>query len=323
MAKADNLLAVLWLLRSHRRMTATQLAESLEVSERTVYRYIDALCASGVPIVADSGPDGGYSLTEHFRGAPLFFDATELVALFQAARFARQAGYPHTEALHSALEKVKRNLAPAQLAELERHADALTVVHAPRGGDVQPWLATLEQAVAGGISIEMTYQKPEQEQPSYRRLDPYGLSFTNGLWYIVGFCHLRQELRDFRVDRIRSVTLTEGRFQRPPDFSMEQRYSNQWILKRLEAGPLIPLRIAAEPWAVSQLWDHWYLRHCRCERSAQEATFRIDPEGLSELPRHLLTLGSSIRIIEPLSTRAELARLAQAWAHHHGQPDPT
>lgn len=323
MAKADNLLAVLWLLRAHRRMTATQLAESLEVSERTVYRYIDALCASGVPVVADSGPDGGYSLTEQFRGAPLFFDAAELVALFQASQFARKAGYPHTAALQAALEKVRRNLAPAQLAELERHTHALTVVHAPRGGDVQPWLATLEQAVAAGITVDMDYQKPEQEQPSHRTLDPYGLSFTNGLWYVVGYCHLRQELRDFRVDRISGLTLTEGRFQRPADFRMEQRYSNQWILDRLEAGPLSQLRIAGEPWALAQLWDHWYLRFCRCERTAQEVLFHVDRRGLAELPQFLLTLGSCISVIEPASIRAELAQLAEAWARHHGLPDPS
>lgn len=69
-------------------MTAAQIAAELEISQRTVYRYIDALSASGVPVVAEAGPEGGYSLPDQFRAAPLFFEAQELLALSQAGLFA-------------------------------------------------------------------------------------------------------------------------------------------------------------------------------------------------------------------------------------------
>lgn len=85
MAKADNLLPVLWLLASHRRLAAAQIADSREISIRTVHCYIGALCASGVPVIADTGTGGDYRLPDSFRGAPLFFEATQPVALFQAA----------------------------------------------------------------------------------------------------------------------------------------------------------------------------------------------------------------------------------------------
>jgi predicted DNA-binding transcriptional regulator YafY len=69
------MLSILWMLRSGKRMTAKQLAEELEIHVRTVYRCIDSLCASGVPIVADLGPNGGYSILSRFADSPLFFDA--------------------------------------------------------------------------------------------------------------------------------------------------------------------------------------------------------------------------------------------------------
>lgn len=95
MSKADHMLSILWLLKSQRRITAKQLAEKLEINIRTVYRYIDALCASGVPIIADSGHNGGYRILGQFNDAPLVFDLDEQKALIHAAAFAQEAGYPY------------------------------------------------------------------------------------------------------------------------------------------------------------------------------------------------------------------------------------
>jgi predicted DNA-binding transcriptional regulator YafY len=130
MSKADHMLSILWMLKQRRR-TAAELAEALEISVRSVYRYIDALCASGVPLIADSGTGGGYTLPEHFTGAPLFFDAREQRALVQAAAFARGTGYPYTEALNHAIAKLKRYSNTGQLEQMERHEQGIETLHAP------------------------------------------------------------------------------------------------------------------------------------------------------------------------------------------------
>jgi predicted DNA-binding transcriptional regulator YafY len=320
MAKADNLLAVLWLLKSHRRLTAAQIAESLEMSIRTVYRYIDALCASGVPVIADTGADGGYRLPDSFRSTPLFFEATELVALFQAAQFARQAGHPYTGALETALTKVQRNLAPEQAAELEKHAAAITVTgweRPPR--PVAPWLPALEQAVADSVTVELAYRKPEDENATRRLVDPYGLMFRAGLWYVVGHCHLRGGVRDFRVDRIEGLTRTEARFRRPEGFALESRYGDDWIKQRRQTGDLIPVRISGKPGAVAALCDHWYLRHFVVEQAPREALLHIDPIGRQHTAPTLLPYGTAIRVTEPADLREELRRLALTWAQHHAE----
>jgi predicted DNA-binding transcriptional regulator YafY len=77
MAKIDNMLAILWMLNSGVKMTAKQISEKLEINIRTVYRYVDALCASGIPIISDPGHNGGYSLLNNFIRAPLLFDMEE------------------------------------------------------------------------------------------------------------------------------------------------------------------------------------------------------------------------------------------------------
>jgi predicted DNA-binding transcriptional regulator YafY len=317
MAKADNLLAALWLLRSRPRTTAAQIAEALEISIRTAYRYIDALSASGVPVIADAGPEGGYRLPEHFRGAPLFFDATELAALHQAALFASQAGYPHSNALQTALAKVRHNLAPDQRAELERHTQALAVRHHPRGGEVEPWLGDLERSVAERATVELIYQKLDADEPERRLVDPYGLSYSNGLWFLTGFCHLRQDRRSFRVDRIRALELTGATFERPADFQQEEPQDDRWIQERLDQGPLLELRITGAPSAIAAVWDHWYLRRCRVRQTAREAVFAVDPAGLAELPGYLLTFGTNLTVLEPASLCSAMDELARRLAEHH------
>src|SRR5690554_2256682 len=115
MSKSDNMLSILWMLRSGRRITAKQIAEELEIHIRTVYRCIDSLCASGVPIIAESGPNGGYQILGDFAESPLMFDMDEQKALVHAATFAQEAGYPFKEELHRAIDKLKRQLKAGQL----------------------------------------------------------------------------------------------------------------------------------------------------------------------------------------------------------------
>nr|WP_281256562.1 DinB family protein [Cohnella massiliensis] len=104
------MLAILWLLKSGRRMTAKTIADRLEMHVRTVYRYIDTLCASGVPIIADSGHNGGYRLLRPTDETLLFFDKEEQKALVHAAQFAEKAGYPYEEALTRAVAKLAETL---------------------------------------------------------------------------------------------------------------------------------------------------------------------------------------------------------------------
>jgi predicted DNA-binding transcriptional regulator YafY len=131
MSKATNMLSILWILTTEKRMTAQQLADKLEMNVRTVYRYIDALCASGVPIIADAGHNGGYSLLNDFKKAPRFFKMVEQKALIHAAKFAQEGGYPFSNELSEAISKLNLYLNPDQLDNINRHAMSLNVIDIP------------------------------------------------------------------------------------------------------------------------------------------------------------------------------------------------
>jgi biotin operon repressor len=165
MAKSDNMLAILWMLNSEIKITAKQIADKLEINVRTVYRYINSLCASGVPIVSDTGQNGGYSLLNNFTRAPLFFDIEEQKALFHAAVFAKEAGYPYSETLDKATQKLKMYSNQAQGSILNRHLAGFEVINSNIPLSVKSTLEELERAIANEYSIEIEYHTSHTEQP--------------------------------------------------------------------------------------------------------------------------------------------------------------
>lgn len=318
MAKWDNMLSMLWMLRSGRKLTAEQIAGNLEVSIRTVYRYIDALCASGVPVVAESGHDGGIRILESFEETPLFFNAMELRVLVDAYKFAQGAGYPYTDELESALKKVENGLHEEQRQTLFHLTTGLDVISPARPPSVILWLRDLEQAVKEGRTVCITYCKANAQQADKREVDPYGLVYDRNEWYIVAFCHRSQEVRTFRVDRITRLETTEARFETPAEFSASAYFRNQSDRDREADGPLTDIRIEGEPEALSAVCGHWHLRHYLTERTDQEARFLLDIPTMNKyLPKYLMTFGTAIRIREPLELKEQIRKLAGEIAKHY------
>lgn len=318
MTKADNMLSILWLLRSGRRMTAQQLADELEVHVRTVYRCVDSLCASGVPIIADSGPNGGYRILRHFADTPLLFDMEEQKALMHASVFAKEAGYPFTDALVRAVDKLKRYTNEQQLDQLERHSVGISVIYPPVSGKYQDYLQLLEEAAAEGQTLEMVYDNGRNQGPVTREFNPYGIVHWKGSWYAVGFCRLRQEPRSFRVDRIVRLSPTIRFFERPSDFSAREFLMGSLFPDALDSANLTAVRIRGHDHALSELCQHWLFGHALVAREGEEAVFRI---GLSSLlsyaPYFLLPYGKSLTILEPHVLVEKLADISSGIAAHY------
>ncbi|OMC79462.1 DNA-binding transcriptional regulator [Paenibacillus odorifer] len=316
MSKADHMLSILWMLKQRGR-TAGELAEALEISVRSVYRYIDALCISGVPIIADSGPGGGYSLPEHFSEVPLFFDSDEQRSLLQAASFARGTGYPYVEALDQAIAKLKRYSNAQQLEQMERHESGIETIHSP-AAPLPHLLQELELATANGHTLQMEYRKGNGETISSRAIDPYGLVLWKGQWYTVAYCHQRQEIRSFRVDRITELHRTEALFARPADFS-----ARDFLLKSLLPTPntpekLIAVVIAADEGILNDLCSHWLFGHTLVQRIDGQARFQVDETSLlTYAPYFLLPYGSTLRILEPLALKQKLSAIATDLAAYY------
>lgn len=318
MPKIDNILAILWMLSSGEKITAKQISERLEMNIRTVYRYIDTLSTSGVPIISDTGHNGGYTLLNNFIEAPLFFDFEEQTSLFHAAIFAEEAGYYGGEALNRAISKLSKYSNQKQEIKIKQHLTCLEVISRISSLSMEPFLKELEQAVADGYAVKILYHKNGKEQSKYRLVDPYRIIYWNNKWYVIGFCHLRNDIRSFRVDRIESLMLTENRFNRPENFSARDFFMKNLLPTIEDREGIISLVINGDRRALDDICQHWYLGHYLQERTSKQAVFLLEKNMIhTYVPYLLLSYGKSIQVIEPISLKKRLIEVLSDLINFH------
>jgi predicted DNA-binding transcriptional regulator YafY len=214
-----RVLAVLELLQAHGQVSGAEIAARLEVDARTVRRYIATLEEMGIPVFAERGRAGGYALVAGFKLPPMMFSDDEALALSVGLLAARKLGLDRAApAIASAQAKLERTM-PGVLRERARAVTEtvqLDVRQASTGAG-NAALGILSVAARGQQRVGLAYCDAAGNV-SQREIDPYGLAYHAGGWYAVGYCHLRRDLRSFRLDRIESLEALGERFERPRDF---------------------------------------------------------------------------------------------------------
>jgi predicted DNA-binding transcriptional regulator YafY len=216
MRRADRLFQLVQLLRRRRLTTAAQLAETLEVSERTVYRDIRDLTLSGVPIRGEAGV--GYALSSGFDLPPLMFTEEEVEALVLGARVVQAAGDPAlARAADGLLAKVE-----LVLPERLRHRINASPLFAPhvRAGSRVPHLGLVRSAIHERRRLRFAYVD-KADTPSQRRVRPLALAFWGHTWTLATWCEQREAFRSFRLDRMSDVTPLPERFPEEPGRTLD------------------------------------------------------------------------------------------------------
>ncbi|HIP95944.1 MAG TPA: YafY family transcriptional regulator [Anaerolineae bacterium] len=221
---ATRLLSIVLMLQSKPHIKAAEFAAALGVSERTVHRYMAMLCEMGIPIYSERGPYGGFSLVRGYKLPPMLFTAEEATVLYLGASLIKEMwGKAYRDAATAATAKLD-NVLPDELRRQVDRAQASLAVCGLHRFDPTVWetfIDDLRRCVAERQRVWIRYRNFNREETE-RVVDPYGLALQWGLWYLVGYCHLRQDVRTFRVDRIQALELLEATFQPPPDFSVRE-----------------------------------------------------------------------------------------------------
>lgn len=216
MRRADRLFQIVQILQHRRVTTAARIAERLQVSERTVYRDIRDLSLSGVPIEGEAGV--GYRLGKDFELPPLMFTVDEIQALVLGARMVESWGDEQLQhAAQSVLEKVEAALPRSERGRIHSTALFSLAFHVPP--EVRTRLGQLRHAIADRHPVGLRY-RDRQGDPSERTVRPLGLYFWGSTWTLGAYCELRQDFRNFRLDRIEDATVLDSTFVLEPPITL-------------------------------------------------------------------------------------------------------
>jgi len=220
-----RVLTVLELLQTHGRMSGVELAKRLEVDGRTLRRYITRLDELGIPVTSERGRHGHYSLVAGYKLPPMMFTDDEALAISVGLLASRQLGLAEAApAAESAQAKLERVLPAALKTRLRALSETVTLdLRASPAARDNETLMTLSGAAHHRQRVHLRYRSPQGEahRDSERDFDPYGLAWRARRWYVVGWCHLRRDLRSFRLDRIVQVDVLSGpgaHFEAPESF---------------------------------------------------------------------------------------------------------
>jgi predicted DNA-binding transcriptional regulator YafY len=305
---ATRLINLIMLLQRQPNQKAAQLAAELGVSVRTLHRYFVMLDEMGIPVYSERGPYGGFSLVKGYRMPPLVLTPEEAVAVYLGASLVEETwGELYRAAARGALAKLDNLLPDEQRHEAAwaRRTLVATGMHRSDQDALAPSLEKLRLAARQYRRVRLSYQSQNRSEPALRDLDPYALVHRWGWWYVIGFCHLRQAMRTFRVDRIQALELLETTFETPNDFDLRK-----YLEHEPQAQPQINARMRFAPHAarVAQEGRSYWETLREQEDGAVEVSF--DAPTLEWAASTALAYGPLVEVLDP----PELRRMVWEWA---------
>lgn len=308
-----RVLAVLELLQAHGRLSGAEMSRRLGIDPRTLRRYIAILEELGIPITTERGRHGGYLLVPGFKLPPMMFTEDEALALSIGLLAARGLGLADFgTAVASAQAKLERVLPNGLKHRLQAVGDTVSLdfptTMAPRGNTSA--LLALSAAAQARTRVQLSYRSALREH-TVRELDPYGLAYRGGSWYVVGHCHLRGGLRSFRLDRIVDVVTSPHTFTPPAKFdALAQLTFSVASLPRLHA---IEVQLAADIETARALLPGWL---GVIEPIADGVLLHAQADDLDWFARVLANLPFDFQVRCPAALRQALGRQGERLMAH-------
>lgn len=311
-------MAIVLHLQGRRVVRAEELAERFAVSARTIYRDVAALGEAGVPIAGEAGV--GYTLVRGYHLPPVMLATDEAAALFLGGQLVRELTDSSLRApSESALDKLRAVLPPEQRDHVERVGRATLVAKWTRpeesGGIEAGALRGLQDAVARRRVVRLDYRGREQTESIGREVEPLGLVFYGARWYLVGWCRLRDDLRHFRLDRIRGMDTTTSVCEPRPGFDLAAHLADyaspeQAYPARIWVADARQPRARAESYAT--------LVEVEGARRDGGAEFTLLTWSYEWLAGWLLSFGGDAEALSPPELRARVGELAAEVLARHG-----
>lgn len=305
MNRFDRIVAILVMLQSKRIVTALEMAERFEVSQRTIYRDIRSLEEAGVPIVSEVGV--GYSIMDGYKLPPVMFTKEEALSFVASEKLMhRFTDASLNQHYHAAMTKIKSVLKSADKDLLEKVNAQILVLpnqYLPEKSNVS--IGLIMKAITENKVMKISYFANHSQEHSDREIEPVGLFHLGENWHLVAFCKLRKDYRNFRVDRIGHLQMTDLVFneQHPDLHSFINKFASEKELQE------VVLRIdkSAYKYIGDQKYYNGFVSQTFTENHVEMSFLTASIEGMA---RWVMMLGDVSIILKPDVLKTRVLELA-------------
>lgn len=313
--RGERLLKIILHLQNNIRITSKELAEKLEVSERTIHRDMESLSTAGIPVVAERGAGGGWSLLDGYRTRLTGMNNEEIQSLLYLGHSQIAADLGLQKSLENALLKLNASLPHSLLGDAHYVKERIHIDGAGwhQSSEHNPFLPMIQDAVWQQHKLIIDYTK--DSGLSRREVLPLGLVAKGKLWYLIA--EMEHSIRSYRISRIANVENTGAFFERPPNFHLAT-YWEQSIASFLSALPKYSAKLRLHRKLLQRTDRMPYIKIEQIIEEYEEyivALVRFDTlESACEI---MLSLGEHAEALEPLELRSTIRDAALAVAERH------
>jgi len=296
----------------HRGKSVVELAEDLKTSERTVYRDLATLQDAGFPLTSEKlDGETRYRIMDGQRGHITFtLGKSELVALYLSQGLLRLLeGTVFEESLGALMEKIKAVVPPEHLVYFHGIEESLAVGKAATRNyaSKRPVISAVLKALTGQQTLEMSYFSPARSRETTRRVDPYKFWLVGDAFYLIGFCHVNNEVRTFLLDRIKSARVTHERFDIETEFDFSEYIKDTFRVLR-DGKPVEVLARFAKEVAHTFKEKKWHPSQEVSDNPDGSVNVRIEARGINEIRAWIMSWGELAEVLEPEELRQELKK---------------
>ncbi|MGZ9583885.1 helix-turn-helix transcriptional regulator [Paenibacillus marinisediminis] len=302
--KIDRLLSIVILLINRKIVQAKDLADTFEVSVRTIYRDIEAINQAGIPIVTYQGANGGISLAEGYRLDRNLLTNDELAAIVTALQsIASSHQSPDNQML---LEKITSIIPPSESERFNMKTQQMIVDFSPWGshGRLEEKLVKMKQAIEEQHPVTLTYCSADGSVTT-RSIEPYTLVLKRQHWYVYAYCRLREQFRFFKMFRIREMHIENVAFARQPIEINELPWDRDW--SRPAQSETIVLRFER---SAKHLAEEWFgIEELEEDEHGKYVVSIAFPED-NWLYGFILSFGANVEVVQPERVRRIIQSIA-------------
>jgi predicted DNA-binding transcriptional regulator YafY len=307
MNRLDRVTAILIQLQSKRIVKAQDIAERFNISLRTVYRDIRTLEEAGIPLVGETGI--GYSIMDGYRLPPVMFTLDEATAFLTAEKLVEKLTDTSTdESYKSAMYKIKAVLRSTEkdyLETMDHHIEVLDNPYISKEKNTNNSLQPILKSISEKKVLNIHYFANHSQENTSRNLEPVGIFYSGSYWHLLAFCQLRNDYRDFRIDRIQQITST------PLPFKKEHPSLKSFLKQIAQEKELHSIVILVSKDTVKHFGDQKYYNGFVSQREIKdkiEMTFlTCSIEGFA---RWYMMFGDSAEIVSPDNLKKVVKEIA-------------